>query len=62
MNKQKFSPVFYRTSSPLGPPPCINSSIKNIYSRAEGTADLYWPWAVFLKFMQGSGPKGDDVL
>ena len=30
-----------------------------------GTADHDWPWAVFfkiLKFMQGSGPEGDDVL
>ena len=33
--------------------------------RAKGTADHYWPWAVFfkiLKFRQGSGPEGDDVL
>ena len=33
--------------------------------RAKGTADHYWPWAVFfkiLKFRQGSGPDGDDVL
>ena len=36
-----------------------------MYGRAKGTADHYWPWAVFfmiLKFKQGSGPKGDDVL
>ena len=37
----------------------------NVHGRAKGTADHYWPWAVFfkiLKFMQGSGPEGDDVL
>ena len=29
------------------------------------SADYHWPWAVFfkiLKFRQGSGPEGDDVL
>ena len=34
---------------------------KNVHSRAKGTADHYWPWAVFLKilkFRQGSGPEG----
>ena len=38
---------------------------QNVYGRAEGIADHYWPWAVFfkiLKFRQGSGPEGDDVL
>ena len=38
---------------------------QNVHSRAKGTADHYWPWAVFfkiLKFRQGSGPEGDDVL
>ena len=37
----------------------------NVHSRAKGTADHYWPWAVFfkiLKFRRGSGPEGDDVL
>ena len=32
-----------------------------MHGRAKGTADHYWPWAVFfkiLKFRQGSGPKG----
>ena len=36
-----------------------------MHSRAKGTADHYWPWAVFfeiLKFRQGSRPKGDNVL
>ena len=51
-----------------------------MHSGAKGTADHYWPWAVFfkiqkdgpepvmvsdtkiLKFRQGSGPEGDDVL
>ena len=36
-----------------------------MHGRAKGTADHYWPWAVFfklLKFRQGSGPKGDNVL
>ena len=35
---------------------------QSVYGRAEGIADNYWPWAVFLKmlkFRQGSGPKGD---
>ena len=35
---------------------------QNVYSREEGIADHYWPWAVFikiLKFRQGSGPLGD---
>ena len=35
-----------------------------MHSRAKGTADHDWPWAVFfkiLKFRQGSGPEGDDV-
>ena len=38
---------------------------KNVHIRAKGTADHYWPWAVFfkiLKFRQGSRPKGDNVL
>ena len=36
-----------------------------MHGRAKGTADHYWPWAVFfkiLKFRQGSGPERDDVL
>ena len=35
-----------------------------MHSRPKGTADHYWPWAVFkiLKSRQGSGPEGDDVL
>ena len=38
---------------------------QNVHSRAKGTADYHWPWAVFfeiLEFRQGGGPKVDDVL
>ena len=31
---------------------------QNVYGRAEGIADHYWPWAVFL----GSGPVRDDDM
>ena len=51
-------------SSTLCPDVHISGS-QNVYSRAEDTADHYWPLAVFfeiLKFRQGSGPEGDDVL
>ena len=44
-----------------GPGPVMVS----MHSRAKGTADHYWPWAVFfkiLKFRQGSGPEEDYVL
>ena len=36
-----------------------------MHGRTKGTADHYWAWAVFfkmLKFRQGSGPEGNDVL
>ena len=48
---------------------------QNVYGRAEGIADHYWPWAVFFPFffcfssppffpfsLLGSGPEMDDVL
>ena len=44
---------------------------QNVYCRAEGIADHYWPWAVFFPFFLpflsfpsflGSGPVGDDDL
>ena len=45
-------------------PLCPAVGSQNVHGRAKGTADHYWPWAVFfkiLKFRQGSGPEGDDV-
>ena len=68
---RKFPPVFYRTSSPSGPLPCIwkkdgpgpvmvSSTLcpavhilgsQNVYSRAEGIADHYWPRAVFFSML-----------
>ena len=31
---------------------------QNVYGRAEGIADHYWPWAVFLKILLAVYPKG----
>ena len=87
---RKFPPVFYRTSSPSGPLPCIwkkdgpgpvmvSSTLcpavhilgsQNVYSRAEGIADHYWPRAVFflsaympnLNFISKTGFYGSGVV
>ena len=35
-----------------------------MHGRAKGTADHYWPWAVFFKILksrQGSRPEGDHI-
>ena len=58
----KFTPLFYRTSSPSGPLPkngprpvmvcrILCSAVhtlgsQNVYGRVEGIDDHYWPWAV----------------
>ena len=31
---------------------------QNVYGRAEGIAEHYWPWAVFLKILLAVYPKG----
>ena len=63
-DERKDGPGPVMVSSTLCPAVHILGS-QNVYGRAEGIADHYWPWAVFfkiLKFRQGSGPEGDDVL
>ena len=45
------SPVFYRTSSPSGPLPCLPSpSVANIQSRATGIADHILPLGDWLHY------------
>ena len=30
---------------------------QNVYDRAEGIADHYWPWAIFFQLLQGLSSK-----
>ena len=51
-NEQK-SPVFYRTSSPSGPLPCLSFQFTTMQSRATGIADHILPLGDLLYFIDG---------